>query len=123
MNKRLLSIAIGLAAVLVVWSLWFRRATDDFEQSMAQGQGYLEKGDATNAIAAYSRSAKLAAESVDAHLNLANAYLLAGASRAVVEQCQAAVALDHNDPAADYLMGCAFLRFKHAAPAGEAVLY
>ena len=120
MKRRLLWIVAGLAALALVLLPRLRRDKDSFEHSMTVGQGYLEKGDATNAIAAYSRSVALAPESVDARLNLANAHLLAGDSRAVIEQCQAALALDHNNPAAYYLMGCAHLRLNEAEPAVQA---
>lgn len=120
MKKLRLWISLCLAASVVVLQFGCRRETGGFERAMTLGQGYLEKGDATNAIAAYSQSVKLAPESTDAHLNLANAYLLADNNRAVIEQCQAALALDHNNPAAYYLMGCAHLRLNEAEPAVQA---
>ena len=69
-----------------------------------------EKGDDTNAVRYYQQAVKLAPESLDAHLNLANAFLLADDSEGAVEECQRAIELDPNDPAAYYLMGCAYLR-------------
>ena len=120
MKKRLLLLVVCLAAVAVALFVRGRRDAGGFERSMTIGQGYLEKGDATNAMTAYSRSVKLAPESVDARLNLANACLLAGDSRAVIEQCQAALALDHNNAAAYYLMGCAHLRLNEAGLAVQA---
>ncbi len=117
---RLFWIAAGLTGLAAVLLVRWPCDTSGFERSMTLGQGYLEKGDATNAIVAYSQSVKLAPESIDAHLNLANAYLLAGDSRAVIEQCQAALALDDNSAAAYYLMGCAYLRLNEAEPAVQA---
>ncbi|HEX4646142.1 MAG TPA: tetratricopeptide repeat protein, partial [Verrucomicrobiae bacterium] len=96
------------------------RESDRFTHLTAVGKGYLEKGDATNAITAYSEVVKLAPESVDARLNLANAYLLANDNPKAIEQCRQALALDHNSAAAYYLMGCAYLRQNQAEPAVQA---
>jgi Tfp pilus assembly protein PilF len=51
-----------------------KKSEETFGKLMTQGQGALEKGDSTNAIAFYSRAVEAAPESVDARLNLANAY-------------------------------------------------
>ena len=51
------------------------KSEDQFTRLMTRGNGFLEKGDATNAIAVYSEAVKLAPESLDVRLNLANAYL------------------------------------------------
>jgi len=87
---------------------------------MTAGQGYLEKGDATNAVAAYAATVKLAPESIDARLNLANAYLLANNNEGAVEQCQRAIDLDPSEAAAYYLMGCAQLRLNQPDKAVQA---
>ena len=120
MKKFLFWIAVCLEVSTMGLLLGCRQETITFERSMMLGQGYLEKGDATNAVVAYSISVKLAPESIDAHLNLANAYLLAGDSRSVIKQCQSALALNHNSPAAYYLMGCAYLRLNEPEPAVQA---
>jgi tetratricopeptide (TPR) repeat protein len=122
MRKPLLWLGLTLsfaAGLLVLTSC--RRGGDSFERAMTMGQGSLEKGDATNAISAYSRALQIAPESIDARLNLANAYLLAGNSQAVLEQCQKVIQLDANDPAAYYLMGCAYLRLNQAEQAVQAL--
>ena len=49
-----------------------QKAADQFTQLMTRGNGFFEKGDATNAIAAYQEAVKLAPERLDARLNLAN---------------------------------------------------
>ena len=120
MKKVLFLIVAGFAALAALLFVRLRPHPGGFERSMTLGQGYLEKGEATNAIIAYTQSVKMAPESIDAHLNLANAYLLAGDSRAAIAQCQSALALDHNNPAAYYLMGCAHLRLNEAEPAVQA---
>ena len=111
MNKRLLWILPVVLLALFLFFL-FRPAshTEEFERLMASGRGYLENADATNAIREYQQAVKVAPESLDAHLNLANAFLLANDSAGVIAECQRAIELDQNDPAAYYLIGCAYLR-------------
>ena len=121
MSKRL--IWTGLALGLVVLAIVLLRSTrgeNGFTRLMSRGNGYLEKGDATNAIAAYLQVVKLAPANLDARLNLANACLLAGDCQSVIVQCQQALNLDHNSAAAYYLMGCACLRLNQAGPAVQA---
>src|SRR3954453_5957987 len=87
-----------------------KKHADQFTQLMTRGNGFYEKGDATNAIVTYQEAIAVAPESLDARLNLANAYLLAGDASNTIEQSQQALNLDHNSAAAYYLMGCAYLR-------------
>ncbi len=121
MSKRLIWIVLGLGlVVLAILLLRPTRSENGFTRLMTRGNGYLEKGDATNAIAAYLQVIKLAPENLDARLNLANGYLLAGDCTNVIEQCQQALNLDHNSAAAFYLMGCAYLRLNQAEQAVQA---
>jgi tetratricopeptide (TPR) repeat protein len=106
-----------LVAAAIFFSMRPRGDGDQLTRLMSQGNGFLERGDATNAIATYSKLVKLAPENLDARLNLANAYLLAGDSQNVVEQCTKALQLDNNSAAAYYLMGCAHLRADQAEQA------
>ena len=122
MSKRLIWIILGLG--LVVLAILLLRPTGrsgGFTRLMTRGNGYLEKGDATNAIAAYLQVIKLAPENLDARLNLANACLLAGDCTNVIEQCRQALNLDHNSAAAYYLMGCAHLRLNQPEQAVQAL--
>jgi tetratricopeptide (TPR) repeat protein len=111
---------ICVVAVVIVVLLRPVPSGDGFTRLMSKGNGYLEKGDATNAIAVYLEAMKLAPESVDAHLNLANAYLLGGENEKVIDECQKALALDHNSAAAYYLIGCAYLHLNQADKAVQA---
>lgn len=122
MSKRIVLAALGIVLVCAVIVFISRPgATEDgFTRSMVRGNGFLEKADATNAIGAYLNAVKLAPENLDARLNLANAYLLAGALPQVIEQCQAVLGLNHNSAAAYYLMGCAYLRSNQAEKAVQA---
>ena len=97
------------------------KGADAFTQLMTRGNGFLDKGETTNAIAAYLDAVKLAPESLDAQLNLANAYLLAGDAPNAIEQSRQALGLDDNSAAAHYLMGCAHLRLNQAEPAVKAL--
>ena len=121
MQKRLLWVLlVGVALIGLGVYFWWPRQKDTFDHWMTLGAGYLEKGEGTNAILAYGRAAALAPENVAAHLNLANAFLLADSNQAAIAQCQQVVNLDHNNPAAYYLMGCGYLRLNRPAPAVEA---
>ena len=95
MSKRLIWIVLGLGlVVLAILLLRPTRSENGFTRLMTRGNGYLEKGDATNAIAVYLQVIKLAPENLDARLNLANGYLLAGDCTNVIEQCRQALNLD-----------------------------
>jgi tetratricopeptide (TPR) repeat protein len=119
MSKRIVLVAVGLILVSAAIVLLRRQSPsqDQFTRWMVRGNGYLEKGDATNAISLYAQAVKAVPENLDARLNLANACLLAGDLPGVLEQCQRAVAIDHNSAAAYYLMGCAYLRLNQAEQA------
>src|SRR6266403_1791353 len=77
-----------------------KKGEEQLTQLITRGNGFFEKGDFTNAITTYLDAIKVAPESLDARLNLANAYLSAGDSPNAIEQCQQALALDHNSAAA-----------------------
>src|SRR5438270_5138443 len=110
MRKRLLWICIGCVALVGVSLVLFSpRSQESFDHWMTLGGGYLQKGEATNAANAYSKAVNLAPENIAAHLNLANAYLLADSNHEVIAHCQQVVTLDHNNAAAYYLLGCANL--------------
>jgi len=105
-----------ILAVIILLSR-LSQSQDQFTRLMVRGNGYLEKGDATNAINTYLQAVKLAPENLDTRLNLANGCLLAGDCANVITQCQQALSLDHNSAAAYYLMGCAYLRQNQAEQA------
>src|SRR5712691_6837222 len=109
---------LGLLGVMPACS---KKSADQFTQLMTRGNGFFEKGDTTNAITTYLKAITLAPESLDARLNLANAYLLAADPTNAIEQCRQALSLDHNSAAAYYIMGCAYLRSNQAEPALQAL--
>src|SRR5882724_6434642 len=120
MPKRLAWIVLCLLAAGIVVLVTFRRSSDPFDRLMARGAGYLEKGDAAKAVTTYSRAVGLAPESLNAHLNLANAYLLADENERAIEQCQQALKLDHDSGAAYYLLGLAYLHTNQPEQAVQA---
>jgi Flp pilus assembly protein TadD len=120
-SKRLIWIVLGLGlAGLAILLLRPSDKGDGFTRLMTRANGFLEKGDAANAVDACSQAVKLAPDNLDARLNLANAYLLAGDVSNVIEQCRQSLNLDHNSAAAYYLMGCAYLRSNQTEPAVQA---
>jgi Flp pilus assembly protein TadD len=121
MLKRSIWIVVGIATVgLAILLMRSIGGADGFTRLMTRGNGFLERGDATNAIAIYGQVVKLVPENLDARLNLANACLLADESSNVLEECQQVLRLDHNSAAAYYLMGCAYLRLNQPEPAVQA---
>src|SRR6266853_5876260 len=120
MQKTLVWICLGLLLAGTILLVRFRPSSDPFERLMARGADYLEKGDATNAVATYSEAVKLVPESLNARLNLANAYLLAEDHQKVIEQCQQALKLDRDSAAAYYLLGLAYLHTNQPEQAVQA---
>jgi tetratricopeptide (TPR) repeat protein len=122
MRKPVIWIILGLC-LLALAVFFFTKSPpveDIYTRLMTRGNGYLEKGDGTNAIAAYSQALKMAPEQVDVRLNLANAYLLAGENQQAIEQAQQALNLDHNSGGAYYLLGLAYLHLNQAEQAVQA---
>jgi tetratricopeptide (TPR) repeat protein len=122
MQKRALWVVIVVVLLVAgaVLRVRLQPEGDEFDRLMTRGAGNLERSDAANAIAIYSQAVGLYPESVDARLNLANAYLLAGEDQKVIEQCQEALNLDHDSGAAYYLMGVAHLHLNQAEQAVQA---
>src|ERR1051326_5313496 len=120
MPKPLVWICLCLLLAGIVIFVNFHRASDPFDRLMARGASYLEKGDAANAVAPYTPAVALAPESLNARLDLANAYLLAEDNEKVIEQCQQALKLDHDSAAAYYLLGLAYLHKNQPEPAVQA---
>src|SRR2546426_5766324 len=87
-------------------------ANDEFVRLMNLGKSQYESGQADKAIAAYQQALAFSPTNPDAHLNLANAYLLAGQSENALKEAREVLSLDTNSAAALYVAGCANLRLR-----------
>ena len=83
---------------------------DEFFRLMNTGKNYMDQGQATNAIPVYQRAAEMAPIDPDAHLNLANAHLLAGNAQQAITAANEVLELDNNSAAAHFVKGSALLR-------------
>ncbi|MBI2948068.1 MAG: tetratricopeptide repeat protein, partial [Verrucomicrobia bacterium] len=87
----LLSILAGFASCRMKQS-----AEDEFTNFMNVGKNYYDKGDAEKAIDAFAKAVTSNPTHPDAHLNLANAYLLAGQGTNAVRHAEEVLKLDPN---------------------------
>jgi Tfp pilus assembly protein PilF len=95
--------------------------SEQFLHLMNVGKNFLDQGDATNALATYRKAQALVANDADLHLNLANAYLIAGASDDAVREADEALKLEPNLAAAYFVKGSASLRLSNFADAVKAL--
>jgi len=77
---------------------------------MNVGKNYYDQGEAERAIDPFRRAVSLQGNSPEAHLNLANAYLLAGDTTNAVVHAERAMELNLDLAAAYYVAGCAQMR-------------
>ena len=96
-------------------------STDEFTRLMNTGKSYYEGGETENALEAFRKALALNPTHLDAHLNLANACLLANRSTNAIQEAQEALNLDSNSGAAYYIMGCAYLRLNQFEDAIKAL--
>jgi len=121
MRMRLIWPALILAVLAAgSWLLWHRTGTADFVQLMDRGNNLMRAGDPEAAARAYTRALEASPESTDARLNLANACLRLHRDADAVEMAKQALALDRNNPAAHYLMGCAYMHLSQWKAAVQA---
>ncbi len=83
--------------------------TGDFMYWMNLGKDQYDQGQ-TNAIEAFEKAVALQPANPEAHLNLANAYLLASQNEKCLQAAREVLNLDPQSPAARYVAGCAALR-------------
>jgi len=96
-------------------------ADDEFTHFMNVGKNYYDKGEAQKALDAFARAVASTPTHPDAHLNLANAYLLAGQGTNAVRHADEVLKLDPNSAAAYYVKGCAHLRLNQFEEAVKAL--
>ncbi len=83
-----------------------------FLDLMNTGKNYLDQGraGAPKAIKVFQTARSLNSSSLDVVLNLANTYLLDNQVEKAIEYASKAVAIDRQDAAGHYLLGCGLLR-------------
>jgi Tfp pilus assembly protein PilF len=94
---------------------------DDFEKLTNTGKNLYDRGDTNGSIAALEKALRLNPSSVDAQLNVANAYLKANIPDKALEHAQAAVKIEPNSGAGHFIAGSAYLRMGQAKPAAQAL--
>ena len=116
--------ALALALLPLLWFASGCRPSDTpgadgskFAGLMNVGKNYYDKGEAARAIEPFRRAVSLNPAHLDAQLNLANAYLLAGDPTNALPHALEAAKLDNNVAAAHYVAGCAYLRLRQFEPA------
>jgi Tfp pilus assembly protein PilF len=87
---------------------------EEFIRLMNAGKNYLERGDATNAVAIYRKAVAIVPHDVDVHLNLAIAYLAGGAAADAIREADEVLKIDPNSAAAYFIKGSAYLRLSNA---------
>jgi Flp pilus assembly protein TadD len=121
MRMRLVWTALTFAVLATVsWLLWHRAGTADFVRLMNRGNNLMLKGDLQAAVEAYNKALDASPESTDARLNLANACLRLNRDADALEMAKQTLALDRNNPAAYYLMGCAYMHLSEWKAAVQA---
>src|SRR5262245_33269672 len=120
-SPRLLLLSGLLCLVVGVALYWsnskFRRVPDEFTRLTNVGKNYLDKGEAEKALAAFQQALALNPTHPDALLNLANACLRANQPENAIKYAQAVLASDQGSGAAQFLIGCAWLRLGNATEA------
>ena len=84
--------------------------TDQFTRLTNLGKSQLEQGNGAKAVEFFQQALQLKPSAIEAHLNLANAHLLASQTAEAIRAAGEALRLDANSPAAYYITGCAWLR-------------
>ncbi|HEU0008203.1 MAG TPA: FG-GAP-like repeat-containing protein [Verrucomicrobiae bacterium] len=83
---------------------------DPFTRLSNLGKSQLEQGNGPRAVQYFQQALQLKPSAVEAHLNLANAHLLANQTAEAIRVAGDALRLDGNSAAAHYIIGCAWLR-------------
>jgi Tfp pilus assembly protein PilF len=85
---------------------------DEFARLMNTGKNYLDQNQADRAIECFRQATALGPARTDAHINLANALLLAGQAEDALRSAHTVLDFDRNSAAAAYVAGCAHLRLR-----------
>ena len=94
---------------------------DDFFKLTNTGKNLYDRGDTNGSITTLEKALKLNHANIDAHLNVANAYLKANIPEKALQHAQEALKLDPKSGAAHFLAGSAYLRMGDAKSAAQAL--
>jgi tetratricopeptide (TPR) repeat protein len=83
---------------------------DDFTRLTNLGRSQLDQGEGTRAAEYFQQALQAKPTSLEARLNLANAFLLANRPAEAIREAGEALRLEPNSAAAHYIAGCAWLR-------------
>lgn len=115
-------VVVAIGAVLVlVWRGKRGTAEDAFVAAMQEGKNYYERGNPEKSVAVFERAVGLGPNNADAHLNLANAYLVGGQTERALAEAEAVLKLDPDSAAAHFVKGCAHLRLNQFEQAVQAL--
>jgi len=92
-----------------------------FEQAMASGKTFYDKNDAAKAVGAFQTALAMNPANPDVHLNLANAFLLAGQPLESVKHAREVLHFEPGNAAGAYVLGCAWLRQNQHSNAVQAL--
>jgi Flp pilus assembly protein TadD len=96
-------------------------STKVFDQAMASGKTFFDQGDASKAITAFQSALALNPANPDAHLNLANAFLLNGQPDQASTHARETLHFEAGNAAAAFVLGCAQLRQNQFSNAVQAL--
>lgn len=113
-NKIIILVLIGIAVAIsgiFIYTKHIKGAKEDeFTRLMQAGKNYLDQGEAKKAAEIYQKALQLEPENLDAHINIASAYLMLNRPADAIEHCQKAIKIDDKVSAAYYILGCAYMR-------------
>ncbi|MEY2409728.1 MAG: hypothetical protein QOF48_2398 [Verrucomicrobiota bacterium] len=84
--------------------------TDPFTRLTNLGKSQMEQGNGAGAVGYFQQALKRNPSKVEAHLNLASAFLLANQPAEAIRATDEALRLDPTSAAAHFIAGCAWLR-------------
>src|SRR5437867_5023578 len=105
-QRAALALLLGLAIVACRKG----EEADQFTRLSNLGKSQLEQGNGARAVEFFQQALRHKPSAIEAHLNLANAHLLANQTTEAIRAANEALRLDANSAAAYYVIGCAWLR-------------
>src|SRR5258705_5325319 len=113
-------LAVGLAGCKRGPAAGQGNPPEEFIRLMNAGKNYLDRGDATNAVATFRKAERIVPHDADVHLNLANTYLAGDAAGDAIREADEVLKLEPNSPAAYFIKGSAYLGLSNAEEGAKA---